>query len=52
MNIGYVSLIDVLGMRTFYDSEWDSKVAEISQNSSLIQLKTTNGMMSISKINW
>ena len=33
-NIEYVTIIDSVNIRTFYDSEWDSRVGEISQNSS------------------
>jgi hypothetical protein len=49
-NIAYVDNIDAVGIKTFYDAEFDSQVAEILQNTTQMQLKTTNGNIFIDNL--
>ncbi len=50
-NIQYVTSIDAVSVKTFYDAEWDSRVAEINQDSNVV-LKTTSGTLTITSINF
>lgn len=49
-NIPYVDNIDAIAIKTFYDAEFDSQVEDILQNTTQIQLKTTNGNIFIDNL--
>lgn len=48
-NVEFVTDIDPLIIKTFYDAEFDSRVAEINQGS-IASLRTTSGTLTISTI--
>jgi hypothetical protein len=51
-NVEYVTDIDVIGIRTFYDAEWDGRVAEISQDTSKPLLRTSSGTLTLLSVSF
>lgn len=52
MNVKYVTDIDVISIRTFYDAEWDARVAEISQDTTKPLLRTSSGTLTLSSVSF